>query len=603
MPISTVKTSDIDVLVIGAGPAGLMACNALVRAGINVRIVDKRPAKVAAGHADGIQPRTIEVLQSYGLADRLLAEAAQLHQVAFYNPNPETGGIEGIIEDIFLDSMKKHGVEVSRPVFPVSMQISQNEKHSTDPDAYPVRVVLKDALEGQTEIVHAKYVIGGDGAHSWVRKTLNIDMEGEQTDYVWGVVDMVPDTDFPDIRNRCAVHSNHGSCMWIPREDDKVRLYIQLESQEAVDATSGRVDKDRMGPEKLLDVCPFLGITVDSRFDLDPRLPGNQWRLTLLGSRNRLSGGRYTELDNVWLLATPLTIASLLQAMHATRIHLKQLEDITHRARTGQGMNASMNDTHNLAWKLVHVIRGWAKPSLLKTYELERRKYAQDLIEFDKQFAKMFSGKIKTSGSHDGVSAAEFTSAFHKFGGFTSGVGICYQGSAIVHTHHQTVASGLVIGMRVPAQQLTRAADGRQFELQNLLPSDTRFKVLVFTGDVFDATQREKVNRLAADMEASDGFLRRYSPGGDIFAAFDIISIASDNNNTPYTDVPSLLRSHWSKLYVDKPTRPGSGSAYVRYGVKPTGAVVIIRPDGYVGAIAPFDRVADLKTYFEGIAR
>ncbi|KAG6908894.1 hypothetical protein DXG01_002872 [Tephrocybe rancida] len=63
MPISTIKTSDVDVLIIGAGPAGLMACNALARAGINVRIVDKRPVKVAAGQADGIQPRTIEVLQ------------------------------------------------------------------------------------------------------------------------------------------------------------------------------------------------------------------------------------------------------------------------------------------------------------------------------------------------------------------------------------------------------------------------------------------------------------------------------------------------------------------------------------------------------------
>lgn len=83
-------------------------------------------------------------------------------------------------------------------------------------------------------------------------------MEGEQTDYVWGVVDMIPDTDFPDVRNRCAIHSNYGSCMVIPREGDKVRFYIQLESGEAVNATSGRVDMDQMGPEKLLDVCCSL---------------------------------------------------------------------------------------------------------------------------------------------------------------------------------------------------------------------------------------------------------------------------------------------------------------------------------------------------------
>ncbi|KAI9458435.1 FAD-binding monooxygenase [Lactarius psammicola] len=84
--------SYVDVLVLGAGPAGVMCGNALARAGVNVRIVDKRAVKVAAGQADGIQPRTIEVLQSYGLADRLHSKAALMIMAAFYNPGPK--GIE-----------------------------------------------------------------------------------------------------------------------------------------------------------------------------------------------------------------------------------------------------------------------------------------------------------------------------------------------------------------------------------------------------------------------------------------------------------------------------------------------------------------------------
>lgn len=79
-------------------------------------------------------------------------------------------------------------------------------------------------------------------------------MEGNQTDYVWGVVDMIPDTDFPDIRNRCAIHSNNGSCMIIPREGDKVRLYIQLDGKEGFDSGNGRIDKTKMEPHKLLEV-------------------------------------------------------------------------------------------------------------------------------------------------------------------------------------------------------------------------------------------------------------------------------------------------------------------------------------------------------------
>lgn len=80
-------------------------------------------------------------------------------------------------------------------------------------------------------------------------------MDGEQTQYIWGVIDMVPDTDFPDIRHKAAVHSNQGSCMVIPREDDKVRLYIQLAGSDVIDQDTGRVNKSKTGPRELLDVA------------------------------------------------------------------------------------------------------------------------------------------------------------------------------------------------------------------------------------------------------------------------------------------------------------------------------------------------------------
>jgi phenol 2-monooxygenase len=91
------------------------------------------------------------------------------------------------------------------------------------------------------------------GAHSWVRKSCGIAMEGEQTDHIWGVVDMIPDTDFPDIRNRCLIHSNYGSCMVIPREGDVVRLDMQLEDGVALDAC-GRIKANTVGPDEILDV-------------------------------------------------------------------------------------------------------------------------------------------------------------------------------------------------------------------------------------------------------------------------------------------------------------------------------------------------------------
>ena len=90
-------------------------------------------------------------------------------------------------------------------------------------------------------------------------------MEGEQTEYIWGVIDFTPETDFPDIRNKCVIHSNNGTCMVIPREGDKIRLYIQLDSKNGADtSTMKRFDKSQMSPHQLFDVCttplPFLYI-------------------------------------------------------------------------------------------------------------------------------------------------------------------------------------------------------------------------------------------------------------------------------------------------------------------------------------------------------
>jgi phenol 2-monooxygenase len=69
------------------------------------------------------------------------------------------------------------------------------------------------------------------------------------------VVDMIPDSNFPDIRNKTAIHSQSGSSMIIPREGDMIRLYIQLSDKQVVDPATGRVDKNMMTADDLLGVC------------------------------------------------------------------------------------------------------------------------------------------------------------------------------------------------------------------------------------------------------------------------------------------------------------------------------------------------------------
>ncbi|PPQ75444.1 hypothetical protein CVT26_016218 [Gymnopilus dilepis] len=590
------KVTDVDVLIIGAGPAGLMACNALAKNGIDVRIIDQRPEMVAAGQADGIQPRTIEVFQSYGLGERLLKVGNQMHMAAFYNPSP-SGGIEltdrvpdvtastarypfevtlhqGAIERIFLDSMNKFGVKIDRPVVPTSIQLSVDESSLNDPNAHPVQVVLNHIMadgKSETEIVRAKFVIGADGAHSWVRKAFNIEMEGEQTDYIWGVVDLTPDTDFPDVRNKSAVHSNSGSCMIIPREGDKIRLYIQLDGKSSYVTNNGRIDKARLQPHNIFEHArkafhPYY-FKNPEKFDW--------WTIYIIGQR---VASTFSVKDRVFIVG---------DACH------------THSPKAGQGMNASMNDSHNLSWKLTHVIRGWAKMSLLKTYEFERRKYAQDLIDFDKKFAKLFSGKPRTEEYQDGVSHEEFLQAFQTFGGFTSGIGICYADSSITNLKFQSIAKNLLIGQRLVPQVFLRAADGRPVEIQDLIPSDSRFKVLVFTGNSSDAGQLQKVKDVSQELEDA---LSRLS-AGRTSSFFDTIPISSAKKTVVrYNDLPKFLWSHWSKVLIDDKDVKGSqgGDGYDNYGIGANGAMVVVRPDGYVGMVAPLDGVVELDRYFRG---
>src|SRR4029078_10981355 len=75
----------------------------------------------------------------------------------------------------------------------------------------------------------------------------------------------------------------------------------------------------------------------------------------------------------------------------------------THSAKAGQGMNVSMNDTWNLGWKLGAVLRGTAGPELLHTYSAERQKIAKQLIDFDREFAKMFSAHPTGADSTGGT--------------------------------------------------------------------------------------------------------------------------------------------------------------------------------------------------------
>jgi len=269
-------------------------------------------------------------------------------------------------------------------------------------------------------------------------------------------------------------------------------------------------------------------------------------------------------------------------------------------------MNASMSDAHNLAWKLACVLRQWAPPSLLTTYDLERRKYAQDLIDFDKIIAKLFVTKPTTEGN-EGVTHEQFSQVHTKFTGFLSGIGIEYQPSTITNVSGSSLAANIVIGQRILPGVILRVANFRPYELHDLLPSDMRFKILILPADVANPRQKAKLNAIATSLYQPAGLIRRYTPlGAPRDTVFDIITIARVNKAAANIFMfPSQLSSHWSKVYTDDKSACGrvGGSFYADYGVSDDGAIIVCRPDGYVGMVAALDDLTAVESYFDKFLR
>jgi phenol 2-monooxygenase len=140
----------------------------------------------------------------------------------------------------------------------------------------------------------------------------------------------------------------------------------------------------------------------------------------------------------------------------------------THSAKAGQGMNVSMQDTFNLGWKLAAVLQGRSSPALLHTYSAERHAIAKELIDFDREFAKLFSAPPKESGSAggEGVVPKEFESTFVAAGRFTAGTATRYERSLIcAEPTFQHLAAGFPIGMRFHSAPVVRLVDAKPVHL------------------------------------------------------------------------------------------------------------------------------------------
>ncbi|WP_372985057.1 FAD-binding monooxygenase [Marinobacter sp.] len=597
----------VDVLIVGSGPAGMIAAAQLAKfPNITTRIVERRAGRLEIGQADGIQARSVETFQAFGFAGRITEEAYRITEMAFWAPdadNPEHIARSSVALDDPGGKISEfpHLIVNQARVLDYFAEFAKNAPARLTPDyglefvgltvhdgeTYPVEVTLRHTegdKEGQECTVKAKYVIGCDGAHSRVRESIGRKHIGAVSNHAWGVMDVLATTDFPDIRTKCAIQSSTGgSILLIPREGGHLfRMYVDLgevpeddnhQIRQTTLETTIKKANQILHPYTLeVKHCAWytvyeVGHRVTDKFDDVP--PGEEDFRT---PRVFITG----------------------DACHA------------HSAKAGQGMNVSMQDGWNIAWKLAHVLSGIAPESLLSTYSSERQVVAQNLIDFDREWSSLMAKPAEEF--EDPKELADF---YVKTAEFPAGFMTEYETSMITGTtEHQDLATGFPVGKRFKSERVMRVCDGNDAHLGHHATADGRWRIYAFA----DKARPGEDSRLAAWAEwlfsSPESPVVKYTPeGSDLDSIFDVKVIYQQPHGEVEfgPKIPAIFTpkvgpfqvTDYEKVYAIDP----EVDIFETRGIDRNGAVVVVRPDHYVSQVLSFNDTDELATFFDGAMR
>ncbi|RDL37136.1 Uncharacterized protein BP5553_04569 [Venustampulla echinocandica] len=612
-------SSHVDVLIVGAGPAGLALANWFRSSNISVRLLDKKPGPTPRGQAEGLKSTTVEIFESLGIGHQVWAEAWRLEEIAIWGPDSTGGdattsiGIkrEQVIQDqvpelgktrevMLQQSRVEHhmlenlsaspNIEMQFQKRPTSLNI--DESIFDDQDAFPLTVtvttntdrvgingVAADCSNGDlgTEEIHAKYMVGCDGAHSWTRDRLGVKLEGDLTDSVFGVVDIVPKSNFPDIRKVCYLRASTGTILLVPRSNKEVRLYVPVESGGALSNPKDLTFERIMDAVRKI-IAPYTLEVGSCKW----------WSAYRVGQR---VGDQFSIHNRVFLAG---------DAVH------------THSPKAGQGMNTSIQDAFNLGWKLRLVLNGHASPSILSTYESERLPVAQDLIAFDRGYLKLFSAP-----------SASFESEFLRAMKFTTGLSIRYPPSPIVQlpssSNNQEPAQPLgpsllkadvVSGKRLPDFQVVCQADGITTRIHPRLHASGAFRIIAFAGNLAQPALLAQLQHLGSWLSDCEEGLGRLTAGGAQARVEVLVVHCAAREQVELMELHEVFRP-WSddegwdywRVYADENSaHEGHGRVYDKLELdREKGCVVVVRPDNYISAVIGMEDFGSMKRYFSKV--
>lgn len=331
-------TTDCDVMVVGAGPTGLTLAIQLLNRGVRTRLIDQDPGLPKLSRAIGIQPRTMEILDMMGLADRLLQIGHRTRRTTVYVGGRRRVGIDMTYADTeypFVLHLPQHATEevLRARLGELGGKVESGvELAGFVQDADSVTATLRDS-EGREERITTAYLAGCDGSHSTVRRILGVPFNGQPYPFDW----LLADAELDGVGR-----------------SDEVRAY--------------------MSPHRL----PLALIPIDGRL----------WRVSAPVPGDR--GGEPPTLEEIQALVDergpggivvrePETLTCFRCQIRSTdayrtrRVFLAGDAAHIHAPTGAQGMNLGINDAANLGWKVAHVIVDGEPDALLDSYGAERR--------------------------------------------------------------------------------------------------------------------------------------------------------------------------------------------------------------------------------------
>ncbi|RDW93184.1 uncharacterized protein DSM5745_00506 [Aspergillus mulundensis] len=619
---------DVDVLICGAGPFGLALGCILARQGITFRILDKADSPCLSGRADGVHPRALEILHSWGLASEVAEVGPILNSTVLYRNGVKLfhnhsstcdsryKGIhiitQGQVERVYIRDLLRHRILVER-----GTTIREYAVH-LDSGSHPVEARVQNVHTGKEEVVRARHLIGADGAQSTIRQQIGVPFDGLTTDLYWAIMDCRFKTDYPHILGfNVIISAEHGGTIVIPREQGYTRFYVQVNGERARKLQENR---------KARRNASAVG---ETRIDDHTITPAE-----VLEQLNKIIAPYTVEFDSPMGWFSVWRVSERVARSFSTpdlRVHLGGDAAHVHSVLGAFGLNSSVYDASNLGWKLGLCIRNKADPSiLLPTYDIERRLYANRVIRASGAYLRFICNShlplaaLRDLGddleSHaenlpllDGTAEADrqfLHSFFARNAMFILGVewpivpsAICPEEKADTSMSSQETRPirpcSLHNGVRAPNPRICLTT-GTTTYLYDKLTGVSRFHLLVFASDLRGPIRKELAAFSSRVFQQPSGLYPHFG-GAERFNVVLITKAqpweASGLLRSQYNDDNLRgLRENATLVYDD---RVPDEDAHYWYGVNHSkGAVVVVRPDLAVGVSAFLADVGALEEYF-----